>query len=106
MGIVAYSTWGDWQEFLAENLNRYAIDNDCPPGRFVVSIRFFISREGDLIEANAITNYGFEMETEAMRVICSSPKWIPATLNGRNVLFVHVQSIIFEVCKEQPVTYL
>jgi len=97
---------GDWEKFLAEHLSRAAIDNECPPGRYKVSIHFMISRVGDVVEVKAITNHGFGMETEAIRIICSSPKWIPATRNGRNISYAHIQSIIFDVCEETLVTYL
>jgi hypothetical protein len=97
---------GDWEKFLAEHLSRAAIDNECPPGRYKVSIHFMISRVGDVVEVKAITNHGFGMEAEAIKVICSSPKWIPATRNGRNILFYHIQPIIFDVCEETLVTYL
>ncbi len=97
---------GDWEKFLTENLSKTAIENECPPGRYKVRIHFIISREGYVVEAKAITNHGYGMETEAIRIICSSPKWIPATRNGRNISFAHIQSITFDVCEETPVTYL
>jgi hypothetical protein len=97
---------GGWEKFLAEHLNKIAIEHDCPPGRYLVKIHFIISREGDVVEAKAITNHGFGMETEAIRIICASPKWIPATRNGRNIAFAHMQPILFEICEETPVTYL
>lgn len=97
---------GGWEKFLAENLKRAAIEEECPPGRYLVRIHFIVSREGEVVEVKAITNHGFGMETEAIRIICASPKWIPATRNGRNILFHHIQPIIFEVCEETPVTYL
>lgn len=97
---------GDWGKFLTEHLSSAAIENECPPGRYKVSIQFIISREGYVVDAKANTNHGFGMEAEAIRIICSSPKWIPATRNGRNISFAHIQSITFEVCEETPDTYL
>jgi hypothetical protein len=97
---------GNWEKFLVDHLSTAPIENECPPGRYKVIIHFIISREGDVVEAKAITNHGFGMETEAIRIICSSPKWIPATRNGRNISFAHIQSITFDVCEETPVTYL
>lgn len=92
----------DWQKYLCDNLNYAVIEKECPPGRYTVSIVFIITRDGMVDEIKATTNHGFGLEAEAIRVICLSPKWTPATRNGRNVIFRHLQSVTFEICEQWP----
>ncbi|MEQ1678624.1 MAG: energy transducer TonB, partial [Chitinophagaceae bacterium] len=45
----------------------------------------------------SLTNHGYGMEEEAMRVIKKGPKWTPAVQNGRQVKAYRKQPITFQV---------
>ena len=47
-----------------------------------------------------MTNHGYGMEEEAMRVIKKGPKWTPAVQNGRSVKAYRKQPITFQVLGE------
>ena len=88
----------DWMTYLCKNLN-----NDvpkyygCPPGIYTVRINYAIGRDGCVLFTKAVTEIGYGMENEVIRVIEESPKWKPATQNGRIVNAFRYQYINFEV---------
>jgi protein TonB len=44
-----------------------------------------------------VNDPGFGLAKEAIRVIENSPKWKPATQNGRNIIYRNNITISFEV---------
>ncbi len=46
-----------------------------------VQISFDVNFDGALINFNKITNLGYNLENELIRVLKLSPKWIPAEVN-------------------------
>jgi periplasmic protein TonB len=87
-----------WDEFLGNNIDwLIPCRNLAPVGTYTVSIFFIIDRDGNMTNVKAITKHGFGMEQEVIRIIESSPKWKPATQNGRPVKYYKRQEIIFTV---------
>ena len=92
--------YDEWKKFLERNLNaNVPYDNKAPAGTYTVVVRFVVGKDGSISDVIALTNHGFGMETEAIRVINKGPYWIPATQNGRAVRAYHKQPIIFVVEK-------
>ncbi len=90
----------DWNTYLQRNLNNEVPKlNGAPAGKYTVRINFVVSKEGKVTTIKATTNFGYGMENEAIRIISGSPKWTPATQNGRLVNDYLVQLITFDVCK-------
>lgn len=88
-----------WLEYLRKNLHTDVPKlNGCPPGNYTVRINYVIGRDGCISLTKPITNFGYGMEKEAIRVICQSPKWLSATQNGRIVNSYRFQLVTFEVC--------
>ena len=57
-------------EFLTRNLNPgIPIDNGAPAGTYKVIIQFVVDLDGNLSDIKALTNYGYGMEQEAIRVV-------------------------------------
>jgi hypothetical protein len=48
----------------------------------------------------ALTDPGYGAKEEAIRMIVKGPKWKPATQNGKNVTYLHTQSITFLVAEK------
>jgi periplasmic protein TonB len=89
---------GDWVKFLTRNLNaEVPIDNSAPAGRYNVIIQFVVDKEGNVSDIKAITNHGYGMEQEAMRVLKKAKGWKPGIQNGHEVNSYHKQPITFEV---------
>ncbi len=87
-----------WKEFLKEKLNpNIPVLNGAPVGTYTVMIRFIVKKDGTLKDFAAETKFGFGMETEVIRILKESPKWIPAMQNGYNVNFYIRQPVTFVV---------
>ena len=87
-----------WFKFLSKNI--HFLNNTsmkAPSGNYKVFIQFTITTAGDVTEIKALSQNGFGMEEEAIRVIKSSPKWTPAVMQGKAVPFVQRVPINFVV---------
>jgi protein TonB len=89
---------GNWQKFLTRNLNaNVPVDNNAPSGRYTVLIQFVVDKEGNISDIIALTNHGYGLEDEAMRVLKKAKDWKPGIQNGREVKSYHKQPITFVV---------
>lgn len=90
-----------WRKFLERNLNaNVPVDNGAPEGTYTVYVQFVVSKDGSISDVKALTNHGYGMEKEAVRVISRGPSWTPAIQNGRNVNAFRKQPITFRVTSE------
>ncbi len=89
---------GNWKNFLERNLSpEVPVDNGAAPGTYTVIIQFVVDVSGNVSDIKALTNHGFGMEQEAMRVIKKSGKWKPAFQNKSEVKAFRRQPITFMV---------
>jgi len=89
---------GAWRKYLERNLNASApVDNGANPGSYTVVVQFIVDKDGNISDVKALTNHGYGMEDEAVRVIKRGPKWEPAIQNGRQVKAYRKQPITFVV---------
>jgi len=91
-----------WSNFLKRNLRvKVPVDNKAPAGTYSVTVSFLVDKSGQVSEVKAINqpkeDYGTGSEAE--RVIRRSGKWLPATIDGKPVVFRQKQKIIFRVDK-------
>ena len=92
---------GNWVRFLERNLDaNVPLNNEAPAGRYSVVIRFVVDKEGNVSEITPLTNHGYGMEEEAVRVLKKAAKWEPAIQNGHKVKAYRKQVIVFEVVEE------
>jgi protein TonB len=90
-----------WRRYLEKNLQGFnPADNGAPAGNYTVYVQFVVDKEGNISDVRALTNHGYGMEDEAMKVIKKGPKWTPAIQNGRNVKAYRKQPITFQVQEE------
>jgi protein TonB len=90
-----------WRRYLEQNCNgQVATDNGAPPGTYTTVVQFVVDKEGNISDVRSLTNHGYGMEQEAMRVIQKGPKWNPAVQNGRQVKAYRKQPITFQVSEE------
>lgn len=90
-----------WRQYLERNANgQVASDNGAPEGTYSVVVQFVVDKEGNISDVRALTNHGYGMEQEAVRVIQKGPKWTPAVQNGRQVKAYRKQPITFQVQSE------
>ena len=87
-----------WRQYLERNANgQVATDNGAPEGTYTTVVQFVVDKEGNISDVKSLTNHGYGMEEEAMRVIKKGPKWSPAVQNGRQVKAYRKQPITFQV---------
>ena len=87
-----------WRNFLRNNLNASTpVKFGAAAGKYVVIVKFVVSKDGSLNNIACENDPGFGMGQEAVRVIKASPKWTPAIQNGRNVNAYRRQPITFVV---------
>lgn len=87
-----------WKRYLEKNLSGFnPADNGAPEGSYTVYVQFVVDKEGNISDVKAMTNYGYGMEDEAMKVIKKGPKWNPPIQNGRPVKAYRKQPITFVV---------
>jgi periplasmic protein TonB len=91
---------GNWEKFLLRNLNpQTPIDNDAPAGNYTVIMQFVVDIDGTISDIKALSNLGYGLEHEAIRVLKKATKWEPAIQNGRKVKAYRKQSITFQVAE-------
>jgi len=91
----------EWQKYLERNLNSgLPVDNGAPAGRYVVILSFIVDKNGSISNVKAENDPGYGTKEEAIRVVKRGPNWIPAVQNGRNVIYRHVQNIVFMVAEQ------
>lgn len=93
---------GNWEKFLTKNLNaNVPVDNSAPAGRYRVVVKFVVDVDGSVSDIVPMTNVGYGMEAEAVRVLRKAAKWTPAFQNSRHVKAFRSQSIIFDVQSDE-----
>lgn len=86
-----------WRKYLEKNLNAMTpINNSAPSGYYQIWIQFIVDRDGNLADIKALTNLGYGMEAEVIRILRKSGKWKPAEQGGRLV----------KAYRKQPVTFM
>ncbi len=91
----------NWEKFLLRTLNSQTpIDNNAPTGQYTVLIQFVVDIDGSVSAITPLTNLGYGLEQEAIRVLKKATKWKPAIQNGRPVKAYRQQPITFQVMEE------
>lgn len=89
---------GNWKAFLERNLNaNIPVDNAAPAGNYPIDVQFVVDTNGIVSDIKPLTNLGYGMEQEALRVLKKATKWEPAIQNGRKVKAYRKQRITFQV---------
>ena len=102
-GSIPVFPGGDsaWKKYLAANANgTVATTNGAPEGQYKTRVQFIVHPDGHISDITALTQFGYGMEEEAIRVIKNSPKWIPATRDGNRVSSYKEQAITFTITGE------
>lgn len=90
-----------WRSFLERTLNASTpVDNSAPAGTYTVMIQFVVDRKGNISDIKPLTNHGYGMEKEVIRVLQKSPKWLPAIQDGRQVNAYRRQPVTFVIIDE------
>jgi antitoxin component YwqK of YwqJK toxin-antitoxin module len=87
-----------WRAFLEKKLDpNVGVYNGAPEGIYDVIVQFIIDTDGSIKDIKPLTNFGFGLEAEVVRIIEKSPAWVPAMQYGINVKAYRRQTITFTV---------
>jgi periplasmic protein TonB len=93
---------GNWEKFLLRNLDAQTpVNNEAPAGNYKVLIQFVVDIDGTVSGIRPLTNLGYGLEQEAIRVLKKAKNWEPAIQNGRQVKAYRIQAITFQVTGEE-----
>jgi protein TonB len=86
---------GGWMRFLNKNFAypQRAIGSKI---QGTVQTQFVVDKDGTILEPEIIKSVEYSLDEETLRIIHISPKWVPATIDGKPV----------KSYKLQPITYL
>ena len=91
-----------WRKFLESKLDgTVATTNRAPVGVYTVMIQFVVDKEGHVTDIKPLTNHGYGMENEVIRLLKRSPRWNPAIQNGKPVKAYRKQPVTFMVQDEK-----
>ncbi len=86
-----------WRKYLEKTLNASVpVDSGAKEGTYKIIVQFIVHEDGFISDIKPLTNFGYGMENEVMRVIKAGPKWMPARQNGH----------VVKSYKQQPVTFV
>ena len=86
-----------WRKYLEQNLNpNVPAENGAPVGIYTVIVQFIVDKSGAVSDIKALTNFGYGMEQEVIRIMKKSPMWTPASQKNRTV----------KAYRKQPVTFV
>lgn len=86
-----------WKKFLERKIDAdIPVQQEAPEGVYTVIVAFTVGPDGRLHKVQSLTNHGYGMEAEAVRVIQAGPRWVPASQNGQPV----------ETFRRQPITFV
>jgi N-acetylmuramoyl-L-alanine amidase len=87
-----------WKRYLARNLDAsIPSKKGAPTGTYAVIVQFIVHDDGSLSDIKTLTQHGYGMEEEVIRIIKRGPKWVPAEQNGHKVTSYRRQPITFVI---------
>lgn len=87
-----------WRKFLEVNLRgQVPAEKGAPAGIYTVLVQFIVDKEGKVSDIKQLTNWGYGMEEEVIRLIKKSAQWTPATQNGKAVKAYRRQPVTFQL---------
>ena len=90
-----------WRRYLELNANAaVASDSGAKDGVYTVMVQFIVDKEGVVTEVVPLTNKGYGMEKELMKLIFNGPNWIPAMYRGKKVNSYKKQPMTFVISSE------
>jgi len=87
-----------WMRFLERNLNaNVPYEKGAPKGTYTVVIEFLVYEDGTIDKLKPLTQHGYGMEDEVVRILKKAPKWKPAIKDGKAKQAYRKQTVAFAV---------
>ncbi len=87
-----------WSKYLKKNLDlKVPLQYKAPKGVYEVEVEFIVKANGVAEDFISMTNHGYGMEEEAIRVLATVEKWKPVEIDGKPVDTLVKQKITFNI---------
>jgi hypothetical protein len=91
-----------WRRYLEQNLDpNVPVEHGAPIGIYTVVVQFIVDKTGAISDIKTLTNFGYGMEQEVVRIIQKGPSWSPASQNNRPVKAYRKQPVTFVIEDDQ-----
>lgn len=88
----------EWRSFLERTVDPMVpVNNGAPAGFYTVIVQFVVDKDGSVSDIKALTNFGYGMEQEVIRIMKQAGLWKPAMLNGKAIKAYRKQPVTFQV---------
>jgi hypothetical protein len=75
-----------WVKSVEKNINQsIGVDKRVKKGKYIVSVKFILSKDGDLSDIACENDPGFGLCGDVIRVLKKTKKWVPAEHRGKVV---------------------
>jgi protein TonB len=76
-----------WKEQMAKSLRASGfVAKRARKGKYIVRVGYVIAKDGTISDVRCVTDPGYGICKEAVRVVKKGPTWKPAAQNGRQVM--------------------
>lgn len=90
-----------WIKFLETHIHpTVAANHKAPPGKYTVTVSFLVDKKGKVSEVEVIKDPGYGTANDVLKAFKHIPNWIPATQNGKAVIYRQRQNIIYQVTEK------
>ena len=90
-----------WFKFLEKNIHtEVAANHGAKPGNYLVTVSFLVDTSGKLSEVQVLNDPGYGTAEDVLKALKHSPNWLPATINGKPVIYRQKQNITYQVSKD------
>jgi protein TonB len=90
-----------WRAFLEEHVHPgVAARHKAPPGNYTVTVSFLVDKTGKVVQVQALNDPGYGTAEDTKKAIEHSPDWLPATINGKPVVYRQKQNITYQVTEK------
>lgn len=87
-----------WVNYISKNLvTPDRLGNVLGKGKHTVTVGFTINKEGYTTDIYIFHSQEWSADAEVIRLIKNSPKWAPATVNGKPVYYRQKQMITYQI---------
>jgi hypothetical protein len=91
-----------WRKYLEKNIDPFVpVKNGSPVGKFTVLVSYSIDKDGTISDLKPLTDFGYGMEDEFIRVLKKAKGWTPSKLNGKPLKTFLKQSTSFFVVPDK-----
>lgn len=91
----------EWARFVERNITPQTPGlHNAPAGTYTVTAGFIIDTAGNVTEVQIVKDPGYGTAKDVKRLLSRSPKWLPATINGKPVSFRQKENFTYEVDKQ------